>query len=377
MPLDLDLSERQRSTVGIALTVLAAFVILCAVGGLLWLLAIFVGRFAHIFLPLAVAAVMALVVKPYFNWFVERLRLPPALALTAVFVSLLVPVVGLVWFFGAVVVDQVSDLVERLPQAVANLVEAARTRWPKVEEFWITQHMTERLQNAVEGKEGALVAALQAVGTKVLSAGAGIFGAAGKLLSWAVLPIYFSFFLLARPSLDRPEHLLPFLKPETRDDVFYLVREFVNILVAFFRGQLVIAMIQGALFALGFTIVGLKYGLVIGLCLGFLNIIPYLGNLVGLSVAIPLALFQEDGGLMRLVWVMVVFGLVQMIEAYVLTPKIMGDRTGLHPMAIIVAIFFWGSALNGLTGMVLAIPLTAFFVVFWRLAREKYIRELV
>ncbi|MEO1088008.1 MAG: AI-2E family transporter, partial [Acidobacteriota bacterium] len=86
---------------------------------------------------------------------------------------------------------------------------------------------------------------------------------------------------------------------------------------------------------------------------------------------------QPDGGLVRLAAVMVVFAIVQSIEGYVLTPRIMGERTGLHPMVIIVAIFFWGSALSGITGMILAIPLTAFLVVFWRLAREKYVRELV
>ena len=69
--------------------------------------------------------------------------------------------------------------------------------------------------------------------------------------------------------------------------------------------------------------------------------------------------------------------LSQAIEGYFLTPKIMGDRTGLHPVVIIVAIFFWGSALGGIAGMILAIPLTAFLVVFWRLAQEKYVRELV
>ncbi len=69
--------------------------------------------------------------------------------------------------------------------------------------------------------------------------------------------------------------------------------------------------------------------------------------------------------------------MVQLIEGYVLTPKIMGNRTGLHFMAIIVAVFFWGVALGGILGMILAIPLTAFLVSFWRLAKEKYIRELV
>ena len=67
----------------------------------------------------------------------------------------------------------------------------------------------------------------------------------------------------------------------------------------------------------------------------------------------------------------------QLIESYLLTPRIMGDRTGLHPVAIIVAIFFWGSALGGILGMILAIPLTAFLVVFWRMVKEKYIQEWV
>ncbi|MEE8525065.1 MAG: AI-2E family transporter, partial [Thermoanaerobaculia bacterium] len=156
-----------------------------------------------------------------------------------------------------------------------------------------------------------------------------------------------------------------------------LAHEFVEIIVAFFRGQLLIAFLQGLLFAVGFWAVGLNYGFILGLLLGFLNIIPYLGSIVGLGVTLPLAFFQEGGGLSTVAAVMVVFTVVQMIEGNLLTPKIMGDQTGLHPMVIIVAVFFWGSALNGITGLVLAIPLTAFFVVFWRLAREKYIQELV
>ena len=157
----------------------------------------------------------------------------------------------------------------------------------------------------------------------------------------------------------------------------YLGKEFVSILVAFFRGQLLIALMQGILYAIGFSIVGLRYGLVLGLLLGFLNIIPYLGSIVGLGTTIPIAYFQEGGGLGTVIAVVVVFTVVQLIESYVLTPRVMGDRTGLHPLAIIIAIFFWGSALGGISGMILAIPLTAFLVVFWRLAREKYITELV
>ena len=162
-----------------------------------------------------------------------------------------------------------------------------------------------------------------------------------------------------------------------RDDVVFLVREFIAIVVSFFRGQFLIALIMGALLALGFSVVGLRFGLFIGLTLGVLNIVPYLGTIIGLSIALPLAFLQPDGGWQLVALVLLVFVIVQNIAGWYLTPKIMSDRTGLHPVAIIVAIFFWGTAFNGIIGMVLAIPLTAFFVTAWRLAKKKYLHKPV
>jgi predicted PurR-regulated permease PerM len=170
---------------------------------------------------------------------------------------------------------------------------------------------------------------------------------------------------------------LPFMKKETRDDVIYLLDQFIIILLTFFRGQIIIALAQGILFAIGFALVGLPYGIVIGITLGLLNIIPYLGSIAGLGVALPLAYFSNDGGTLLVVLVLAVFVSVQAIEGYLLTPKITGKRTGLHPALIIFAVFFWGVALGGILGMMLAIPLTAFAVVFWRLLKKKYITEVL
>jgi predicted PurR-regulated permease PerM len=190
--------------------------------------------------------------------------------------------------------------------------------------------------------------------------------------------VYLAFFLMAKPfETSRIGEFLPFLKKGTREDVIYLVDQFIGILVTFFRGQIIIALAQGVLFALGFAIVGLPYGIVIGMTLGLLNIIPYLGSIAGLTVALPLAYFSDGGGLVRTILVLAVFAAVQAIEGYLLTPKIMGGRTGLHPALIIFAVFFWGVALGGIVGMMLAIPLTAFAVVFWRLLKKKYITEVV
>jgi predicted PurR-regulated permease PerM len=338
----------------------------------------FFKRFSGVFLPLAVAGVAALVCQPYFEWLRDRLRLGKVLALFAVFLTAIVPLVAFFWFFGSLVLVQLGDLVARLPEWWQTAAAWVKERAPQVEAFIKGSGYLQSLESAVAGKEAAIVQGLEVVGRSALSAGVSVASFVISLLGWFVVPVYFSFFLL----LDSPGRLevrrfLPFLKEETRNDVAYLASQFVEIVVAFFRGQLIIAFLQGLLFAIGFSLVGLKYGFIIGMVLGFLNLIPYLGSLVGLATALPLAYFQSGGGLSRVALVILVFAIVQAIEAYVLTPRIMGDRTGLHPMVIIVAILFWGSALDGIMGMILAIPLTAFLVVFGRLARDKYIRELV
>ncbi len=374
----LELTRRQQDTVAAAVTILAAAVIVGAIGLLFWLLGRFFDRFSAVFLPLVVAAVAALVFKPYFEWLRTRLHLGRVLALVAVVLSVLVPLAAFLWFFGALIADQVSDLVARIPDWWQAAVEWIRERAPQAVEF-VRQHpILGQLTSPSEGGKQTLMQGLEAVGRGALSAGAGLLSGVGTVLAWAVLPVYFAFFLISdtRRMLDIERHL-PFLKSETRADVVYLVRQFVDIVVAFFRGQLIIAFLQGVLFALGFSLVGLRYGFVIGLVLGFLNIIPYLGSIIGLSTALPLAFFQPGGGIVKVALVLAVFAAVQLVEGYLLTPKIMGDRTGLHPMVIIVAVFFWGTALNGIMGMILAIPLTAFLVVFWRLAREKYVHEVV
>jgi len=373
----LNFTEPQAKAVVAAVTVLATVVILFALGSLLWLMVVFLRTFSSVFLPLAVGAVMALVIRPYYQLLCERMRLPMPIALGIVFLSILVPLGAFLWFFGGLLMTQLSDMLGKAPGWWNDLVEFVRGRWPQIVEFTETNPVGQRIRGALASQQSALVQGLQMMGDKALSLGSVVAYGIGTLFSWAVLPIYFAYFLTRKPKQVNTESLLPFLKAETRLDVVYLAKEFVDIIVVFFRGQLMIAFLQGILFAFGFGLAGLRYGIVIGLLLGFLNIIPYLGSIVGLSIVLPVAYFQADGGSEMLLWVVAVFGVVQLIEGYVLTPTIMGNRTGLHFMAIIVAIFFWGVALGGILGMIMAIPLTAFLVSFWHLAREKYIRELV
>ncbi len=373
----LGLGERQRRTIATALTTLAVVVIVIALGALLWLAAAFLRNFSSVLLPVAVGAVAAMVFHPYFGW-LRGLRFPRVLALAVVILSIAIPLAAFFWFFGSMVVDQIAQLVDQFPKMRDQAMQDINEKWPKVVAFFQTNPWGVRIRTAVESQQAALLDGLGQVGGGALTVGGRIWNFFTSAFGWAVAPIYFGFFLMAQP--DRfleIEKFLPFLKSETRNDVGFLTREFVGAIVAFFRGQLIVAFLQGLLFAIGFSLVGLRYGFVLGLALGFLNIIPYLGSIVGLGVAIPLALVQPNGGWTLVAWVLVVFTIVQAIEGNLLTPKIMGDRTGLHPVAIIFAVFFWGTALGGILGMILAIPLTAFLVVFWRLLRERYIAELV
>ena len=371
-------SERQQKTVAAATTLLAGALILSFAGVLLFFAGWLIVRFSSILLPLAVAGVLALMLKPYHWWLTGRLKGRRLAAVALVYVSILVPATLFGVVFGAQVISELADFLSRVPEWAGLLQRRAEEHLPAVRDFWIEHDLTARVREAM-ARHGAVIGrSLGNLTGVAIGAWGSVFRSIAGVLSWFILPVYLAFFLMGEPVTRRRfEELLPFLKPATRADLSYLVFEFVEILVSFFRGQVLIAFLQGLLFAAGFAVVGLQYGFTLGLALGFLNVIPYLGSMVGLSIGLPLAFFQEGGGILRVGLVLAVFTAVQCIEGYLLTPKIMGDRTGLHPLAIIVAIFFWGSVFGGITGMILAIPLTAFLVVLWRLLKSKYITELI
>ena len=375
--MNLDFSPKQQKIVSAGLTTFAAAVIVIASIALLLYSARFFKAFDHVFLPLAVAAVLAMVLDPWYGWVNQRV--PRVLALVIVFISIIIPAGAVVLLFGALIAAQLAELIDQLPVIWTSMVQWFHARQPEIEHFMMESTMGAKISEAFEEPGGPIKGMLKYMFDGVVSASSSAADLIVSLLGWVIVPVYLAFFLLMprlRPSALTKQNF-PFLKADTAKDVIYLIREFFNLVVVFFRGQIVIALLQGLLFAVGFSLAGLKYGAVLGLLLGVLNIVPYLGSMVGLSICLPMAWFQAGGGTNLVALVILVFCLVQMIEAYFLTPKIMGDATGLSPLLIIVGIFFWGAALDGILGMILAIPLTAFFVVLWRLAREKYIVEII
>jgi predicted PurR-regulated permease PerM len=374
----LTLSERQKSTVGTALTMFSGlFMLAVAVGAFVFVLR-FLTYFSGVLMPLAVAAVVALVTRPYFEWLVRRARIP-AVALVLYFISVLIPLGAFLWFFGSILFMQIADLLARIPGWLSGLTDAVQAHMPALHEYIDKHDLDVKLREAFAKNMGVLVAGAQSVAVQVFGAGASVFRSLAGLLSWLILPVYLSFLLLMKPFQARNlEPLLPFLRAETRKDVVYLAEEFTKIIVSFFRGQLTVAFIQGLMYATAFALVGVPYGLAIGLLMGVLNVVPYLGSAVGLVLSVLLSWAKpEGGGLAGIGFALGAFGVVQVIESYFITPRIMGKSTGLHPMTIMVAMFFWGTALGGIMGILLAVPLTAFLVVLWRLLKAKYIREIV
>ena len=332
-----------------------------------------VNVFSSVLWPLALAGVLALILRPVAETLETRLRLSRLAAVVLLFGVFVLLVGGGLIIALPPLANQLIDFISYAPSLWESVRQYFGSRFPQWVALAQRQFSEPASRQIVETitSDGKML--LAQVLPSLRAAGGGVLGVFAFAAHLAIVPVYLFFFLLARgkPTEKLPEHL-PFLSPGVRADVVFLVREFVALVESFFRGQILIGLIMGLLLGLGFTLVGLKFGFALGVVLGALNIVPYLGTILGLAVALPLAFFQPGGGSALLGLVLLVKVVVQCVEGWVLTPKIMGQRTGLHPMVIIVAIFFWGTAFDGVLGMMLAIPLTAFFVTAWRLARQKY-----
>ncbi len=369
------LTPGQRRLVGIAAGVTAFLAISAAIVLGFYVFGRLLGVFSGVLWPLAAAGILALILRPVVDSLQTRLSLRRITAVVLLYGAFVLALGSLLILITPSLVEQILGFIGFVPTFWNDALAYVKTHYPD----WVGLAERQLANPTIKRMVDSLTAEAQGMISQALpslkAAGVGAISVFGFITHLAIIPIYLFFFLLSKgePTVNLGKHL-PFFRPDVRDDVVFLVREFIAIVVSFFRGQLVIGLIMGCLLALGFSIIGLRFGLFIGLALGILNIVPYLGTIIGLSIALPLAFLQPEGGWSLVGLVLVVFTLVQLIEGWLLTPKIMGDRTGLHPVTIIVAIFFWGTAFSRVIGMILAIPLTAFFVTAWRLARHKYFK---
>jgi len=188
-----------------------------------------------------------------------------------------------------------------------------------------------------------------------------------------LLPILSFYFLRDWPIfLKQVQEILP---RAYEPKIVQLAKESNDVLGGFLRGQLLVMLSLGCIYALGLWLVGLDSGLLIGFIAGLVSFVPYLGATVGIIAAIIASLIQH-GDITHLLLVGVVFMVGQTIESFVLTPWLVGDRIGLHPVAVIFAIMA-GGQLFGFVGILIALPSAAVINVLYKHAHVRYIKSRI
>lgn len=358
--------------------------VVAGVLGLVWLL-----RFlSDVLIPFALALLLAYLLNPIVNVLEARLggRRGPAVFLTlfgafvVVTALLLIIVPATVKEFHAFG-EQIQQLgfVQELRQgpaladqvkggreSIAETYGAFRDRQPE----WLQEMLDRAVAGLSEQLSGERVSEVLTNLAKRIAPGllGLVSGAVSFLLGLTgiiVVLLYLIFILLDYERVtSRWPDLLP---PPYKDAILQFVDEFSLAMKRYFRGQFLVAAAVGILFAIGFKLIGLRMGILLGLFVGLLNMVPYL-QIVGLVPALGLGLFRAlesgSGVIGSLLLVLLVFAVVQTIQDTLLTPRILGKVTGLRPVVILLGIFIWGKLL-GFLGLVLAIPLTCLGIAYY------------
>jgi predicted PurR-regulated permease PerM len=344
-------------------------------------------------LPVAVAGVFAYLLEPVVSWLARR-RLPRLLAVVIVFGAFLLGAVLLVvGFVPSLYTESVKfssalpgylergwgafdgfleQNLERLPQLggkpsptpvpvpVSQPVKPGSDGVQNPDSGLARYQNNPYVQQSLQYLNDQLPSLVQRSWTFIQTSLTGVFGVFGFMFGLLVVPIYLFFFLKESPRIAESwSNYLPLRRSEFKDEVVTVLTEINGYLINFFRGQVVVALINGVLLAIGLSILGLQFGFLIGLGFAFFGIMPYAGYIICYIPAVLIAFAQFNDWIHPL-WVTIIFFLiVAQIDGLVTTPRIVGNSVGLHPMTVIVSVFLWTLVLGGLLGAVLAIPLTA------------------
>ncbi len=369
------------------LTVLAITVIVACIAALVWALGKVLHLFGPVLWPLAIAAVLAYLLDPLVD-LLERRKMKRKWAILFVFGVAVFALLGL----GAAVVPRLvfetRELAGKIPD-YARQIQQRTTDW--IERSAWRSSMFHRNDpapavgtNVTAGGEVVITPApanatveeswerklthsavswlpkaLPRIGQWLLDQISRVAAWFGLIAGIALVPVYCFYFLLEKIGIQRRwTNYLPVQESRVKDELVFVLTSINDRLIVFFRGQVLVAACDGVLYGIGFSVIGLNYALLLGLMAGVLSIIPYLGAVLTLIPALVLATVQFHDWLHPLL-VLGVFGVVQALEGLFISPKIIGDRVGLHPLTIIVAVMVGTTLLGGVLGGILAIPLTA------------------
>lgn len=405
----------QQKTLWNAATGLAILIIGILTVGFIWLLGRVFGFLQPVLIPLIVAGIIAYVLDPVVR-LLEKRRLSRLWSVVLVFVGILLGVTLLV---AAVLpgiqrghgtlkgllksptqTETVSENstadpdADRLGNVLARELSDLRSHhlgnpigWlltetdDKGEPLPIVASPTEpaTLDSFAQSRAGRMLfeykgAIFKTTREWVTAGSTRILGFLGLLLGMIMVPVYLFFFLKDSASIrDHWHDYVPLKASRFKTQLVETLQEINGYLISFFRGQIVVAAIDGLLVGITLTIFGLPYGFLIGIFMAILGVIPYIGNILCLIPACIIAwLHAQDASPFGMEpWayvasVIAIFVIVQQINSLVTAPKIVGDSVGLHPLTVIFSMLFWSLVLGGFIGALLAVPLSAAVKVLFR-----------
>lgn len=337
--------------------------ILAGIALILWVL--------YLLKPVVLPFVGAFLVAYLFSPLVDKLHkigLPRWLSISAVFIGIGVVITLAFWYLVPLIWEQLMYAKNSIPSGIhwANykflpwLSDSFNLVPMELDVDQISAAIMEYVQTNYSADS------IQAMIAKLAQSGLNFIQIGGTVV---LIPIIAFYFLLDWDRmLDSFRRLIP---RRYEEQTLVIVKECHSVLGAFVKGQFLVMVLLGVVYAMGLQLIGLEVGLIIGMVAGLCSIIPYLGFAVGIIAAVIASLFQFGIDWMQLLLVGVVFMIGQAVEGYILQPFLLGDKIGLSPVAVVFAVLA-GAQLGGILGMLIALPVAAVIVVLLRHAREFY-----
>ncbi|MGO3988188.1 AI-2E family transporter [Pseudomonas sp. SAS7] len=329
------------------------------------LIAVLLYSLHNILTPFLVGILLAYLADPLVDR-LERLGLSRTWGVVVVFGLFTLLLMALLLVLVPMLAKQLVRLYELAPQMLDWLEQVAlpwvQGRLGLADGFW----KFDKIKTAIGAHMGQTT---DIVGMLLSQATASSLALMAWLANMVLIPVV-GFYLLRDWDLMMAK--LRGLLPRQREpQVVGLAGECHEVLGAFVRGQLMVMVALGIIYSAGLMLVGLELGLLIGMLAGLAAIVPYMGFIIGIGAALVAGLFQFGGDLYPMLGIVAVFMVGQALEGMVLTPLLVGDRIGLHPVAVIFAILA-GGELFGFTGVLLALPVAAVIMVLLRHAHDLY-----
>ena len=367
-------TEKQAKILWTSVTALAVGILLALIALLLLGVAWVVNTLSSVLVPLAIAGIVAYLLDPLVDWFHRKRGMRRQSAIILVFTIALLLVGGLVASVVPALIGQASKLTTEFPKKAKVFQEKVTTLMqtgapststnspPSTVWFETSKEWVQSVGLTNEKAREFTVSAVSKISAWLLEQLKKVSSLFGFLAGLALVPVYVFYFLLEKRSIKRNwTDYLPVRESTVKDEIVFVLHAINDCLIVFFRSQVLVAMCVGALLTVGFLALGLDYAILLGVMAGLLGIIPYLGVALSIIPAFILSMVQfvPDDGWLKPILILVWFAAVQAMEGLFISPKIIGDRVGLHPLTIIVAIMIGTTLLGGIVGGVLAIPLTA------------------